>query len=77
MAHGFCLRSGKMAPSEKAQRELADELRARVSKYGSSVFICHKKTMLNWESYDFVWYILYDSTKTTISYVSFIMISHS
>lgn len=32
VAHGFCLRSGKMAPSEKAQRELADELRARVAE---------------------------------------------
>lgn len=38
MAHGFCLRSGKMAPSEKVQRELADALRARVSEYGLSVF---------------------------------------
>ncbi|CAH8387445.1 unnamed protein product [Eruca vesicaria subsp. sativa] len=31
VAHGFCLRSGKVAPSEKVQRELADELRARVA----------------------------------------------
>lgn len=32
VAHGFCLRSGKLAPSEKVQRELADELRARVAE---------------------------------------------
>ncbi|KAF3493834.1 hypothetical protein DY000_02056543 [Brassica cretica] len=32
VAHGFCLRSGKMAPSEKVQRELADALRARVAE---------------------------------------------
>ncbi|KAG7561255.1 OTU domain [Arabidopsis thaliana x Arabidopsis arenosa] len=31
VAHGFCLRSGKLAPGEKMQRELADELRTRVS----------------------------------------------
>lgn len=31
VAHGFCLRSGKPSPSEKVQRELADELRARVA----------------------------------------------
>ncbi|KAF8102164.1 hypothetical protein N665_0201s0447 [Sinapis alba] len=31
VAHGFCLRSGKHAPSEKLQRELADELRVRVA----------------------------------------------
>nr|AFS88950.1 OTU-conraining deubiquitinating enzyme 4 isoform iib [Arabidopsis thaliana] len=29
VAHGFCLRSGKLAPGEKMQRELADELRTR------------------------------------------------
>ncbi|CAN8279799.1 unnamed protein product [Cochlearia groenlandica] len=31
VAHGFCLRSGKLAPSERIQRELADELRTRVA----------------------------------------------
>ncbi|KAJ0246724.1 OVARIAN TUMOR DOMAIN-containing deubiquitinating enzyme 4 [Hirschfeldia incana] len=31
VAHGFCLRSGKPSPSEKVQRELADELRSRVA----------------------------------------------
>ncbi|KAL1213464.1 OVARIAN TUMOR DOMAIN-containing deubiquitinating enzyme 4 [Cardamine amara subsp. amara] len=31
VAHGFCLRSGKLAPGEKIQRELADELRTRVA----------------------------------------------
>ncbi|ESQ44290.1 hypothetical protein EUTSA_v10006116mg [Eutrema salsugineum] len=31
VAHGFCLRSGKLAPSENRQRELADELRTRVA----------------------------------------------
>ncbi|XP_024974561.1 OTU domain-containing protein At3g57810 isoform X2 [Cynara cardunculus var. scolymus] len=31
VAHGACLRSGKPAPSESLQRELADELRARVA----------------------------------------------
>ncbi|EOA24446.1 hypothetical protein CARUB_v10017703mg [Capsella rubella] len=31
VAHGFCLRSGKLAPGEKTQRELADELRTRVA----------------------------------------------
>lgn len=30
VAHGACIRSGKPAPSESMQRELADELRARV-----------------------------------------------
>ena len=30
VVHGACLRSGKPAPSESNQRELADELRARV-----------------------------------------------
>ncbi|KAJ8504265.1 hypothetical protein OPV22_005151 [Ensete ventricosum] len=29
--HGACLRSGKLPPDEKLQRELADELRARVA----------------------------------------------
>ncbi|XP_016669462.1 OVARIAN TUMOR DOMAIN-containing deubiquitinating enzyme 4 isoform X1 [Gossypium hirsutum] len=31
VAHGACLRSGKSAPSEKVQRELADDLRAKVA----------------------------------------------
>ncbi|CAI9287830.1 unnamed protein product [Lactuca saligna] len=31
VAHGACIRSGKPAPSERMQRELADELRARVA----------------------------------------------
>ncbi|KAJ4970240.1 hypothetical protein NE237_003339 [Protea cynaroides] len=31
VAHGACLRSGKSSPSESLQRELADELRARVA----------------------------------------------
>ncbi|GMH20124.1 hypothetical protein Nepgr_021965 [Nepenthes gracilis] len=31
VAHGACLRSGKPAPSENLQRELADELRAKVA----------------------------------------------
>ncbi|CAL9245984.1 unnamed protein product [Arabidopsis halleri] len=31
VAHGFCLRSGKLAPGEKMQRELADQLRTRVA----------------------------------------------
>ncbi|XP_027065446.1 OVARIAN TUMOR DOMAIN-containing deubiquitinating enzyme 4 [Coffea arabica] len=31
VAHGACLRAGKPAPDEKCQRELADELRARVA----------------------------------------------
>ncbi|XP_024031187.1 OTU domain-containing protein At3g57810 [Morus notabilis] len=31
VAHGACLRSGKPAPSESLQRELADNLRARVA----------------------------------------------
>uniref|UniRef100_A0A1J3E2E0 Ubiquitin thioesterase OTU n=1 Tax=Noccaea caerulescens TaxID=107243 RepID=A0A1J3E2E0_NOCCA len=31
VAHGFCLRSGKLAPSENTQRKLADELRNRVA----------------------------------------------
>ncbi|CAA7060630.1 unnamed protein product [Microthlaspi erraticum] len=31
VAHGFCLRSGKVAPSEHTQRKLADELRNRVA----------------------------------------------
>nr|XP_043609636.1 OVARIAN TUMOR DOMAIN-containing deubiquitinating enzyme 4 [Erigeron canadensis]XP_043609637.1 OVARIAN TUMOR DOMAIN-containing deubiquitinating enzyme 4 [Erigeron canadensis] len=31
VAHGACIRSGKPAPSESLQRELADELRARVA----------------------------------------------
>lgn len=31
VAHGACLRSGKAVPSETLQRELADELRARVA----------------------------------------------
>ncbi|PON91650.1 OTU domain containing protein [Trema orientale] len=31
VAHGACLRSGKPAPSESLQRELADDLRARVA----------------------------------------------
>ncbi|XP_043691888.1 OVARIAN TUMOR DOMAIN-containing deubiquitinating enzyme 4-like isoform X2 [Telopea speciosissima] len=31
VAHGACLRSGKPSPSESLQRELADELRARVA----------------------------------------------
>lgn len=31
VAHGACLRSGKPAPNESLQRELADELRARVA----------------------------------------------
>lgn len=44
VAHGFCLRSGKPSPSEKVQRELADELRSRVS--------------ISSLSYGFVWYIL-------------------
>ncbi|KAH1045712.1 hypothetical protein J1N35_036496 [Gossypium stocksii] len=30
VAHGACLRSGKSAPSEQVQRELADDLRAKV-----------------------------------------------
>lgn len=32
VAHGACLSSGKPPPSERFQRELADELRARVAK---------------------------------------------
>lgn len=31
VAHGACIRSGKPAPNESLQRELADELRARVA----------------------------------------------
>ncbi|KAL8172141.1 hypothetical protein V2J09_023945 [Rumex salicifolius] len=31
IAHGACLRSGKSAPSESLQREIADELRAKVA----------------------------------------------
>lgn len=31
VAHGACIRSGKPAPSESLQRDLADELRARVA----------------------------------------------
>ncbi|CAH2063766.1 unnamed protein product [Thlaspi arvense] len=31
VAHGFCLRSGKLPPGEKIQRRLADELRTRVA----------------------------------------------
>lgn len=31
VAHGACLRSGNPAPSERLQKELADELRARVA----------------------------------------------
>ncbi|KAF7148119.1 hypothetical protein RHSIM_Rhsim03G0010600 [Rhododendron simsii] len=31
VAHGACLRSGKPAPNESLQRELADDLRARVA----------------------------------------------
>ncbi|KAL0295455.1 UNVERIFIED_CONTAM: OVARIAN TUMOR DOMAIN-containing deubiquitinating enzyme 4, partial [Sesamum radiatum] len=31
VAHGACIRSGKPVPSENLQRELADELRARVA----------------------------------------------
>ncbi|KAG0590627.1 hypothetical protein KC19_1G114900 [Ceratodon purpureus] len=31
VAHGSCLRSGKEAPDENAQRELADELRSKVA----------------------------------------------
>ncbi|KAK6941869.1 OTU domain [Dillenia turbinata] len=31
VAHGACLRSGKPAPNESIQRELADDLRARVA----------------------------------------------
>lgn len=31
VAHGACLRSGKPAPNENRQRELADDLRARVA----------------------------------------------
>lgn len=31
VAHGACIRSGKPAPNESMQRELADELRARVA----------------------------------------------
>ncbi|XP_043693801.1 OVARIAN TUMOR DOMAIN-containing deubiquitinating enzyme 4-like isoform X2 [Telopea speciosissima] len=31
VAHGACLRSGKPSPSESLQKELADELRARVA----------------------------------------------
>lgn len=31
VAHGACLRSGKSAPNESLQRELADDLRARVA----------------------------------------------
>ncbi|XP_062117617.1 OVARIAN TUMOR DOMAIN-containing deubiquitinating enzyme 4 isoform X2 [Humulus lupulus] len=31
VAHGACLRAGKPAPNEKLQRELADDLRARVA----------------------------------------------
>lgn len=30
VAHGACIRSGKPLPNESMQRELADELRARV-----------------------------------------------
>ena len=30
VAHGACLRSGKPAPNESFQRELADDLRAKV-----------------------------------------------
>lgn len=39
VAHGFCLRSGNLAPGEKMQRELADELRTRVSTYS-----CNQKS---------------------------------
>lgn len=31
VAHGACVRSGKPAPSERLQKELADELRTSVS----------------------------------------------
>ncbi|KAI7733830.1 hypothetical protein M8C21_011701, partial [Ambrosia artemisiifolia] len=31
VAHGACIRSGKPAPNERLQRELADELRSRVA----------------------------------------------
>ena len=31
VAHGACIRSGKPAPSENLQRELADDLRSKVS----------------------------------------------
>jgi len=30
IAHGDCLRNGEKAPDENCQRELADELRAKV-----------------------------------------------
>lgn len=33
VAHGACLRSGKPAPNESLQRELADDLRARVRSH--------------------------------------------
>lgn len=52
VAHGFCLRSGKVAPSENTQRKLADELRNRVSiELGC---VC------------FLWYFLSDSTKLNV-----------
>lgn len=31
VAYGACIRSGKPSPSEKHQKELADELRSKVS----------------------------------------------
>lgn len=35
VAHGACVRSGKPAPNERIQRELADELRANVCSCAS------------------------------------------
>lgn len=37
VAHGACVRSGKPAPNEGTQRELADELRASVCYYASEL----------------------------------------
>lgn len=44
VAHGACIRSGKPAPSESLQRELADELRARVCFSAPTYVICYSVT---------------------------------
>ncbi|KAL0462143.1 UNVERIFIED_CONTAM: OVARIAN TUMOR DOMAIN-containing deubiquitinating enzyme 4 [Sesamum latifolium] len=47
IAHGACIRSGKPAPNEKLQRELADDLRARTREMKMNVTSRKMKFDLN------------------------------
>ncbi|KAK3035149.1 hypothetical protein RJ639_032822 [Escallonia herrerae] len=52
VAHGACLRSGKPVPNEGFQREIADELRAKVRSASPSLRILSYNIFLNFQVAD-------------------------